>query len=1226
MSFRVVAPYQPTGDQPRAIAQLVEGIQKGYKNQTLLGATATGKSVSYSAPVFIVEQRGMERVSRVTQIGPLIDSLMNANKERMESAHDTQVLASAGQDVQYYVQAFDPDTSAVDLYPVSAFTRHAAPQKMYHVETACGRSVTLTGDHNLWVLRSGRLQLIETADARPTDHVPVPELLLGAGDLETLDTLAYVPGERVYVHANSVLEPFVAQQMGARAFRQSIDRAGIFSDRKLHAIRHGIKGSGIEVRHFRQLLRDTNNLNGQWDATTVRLGGKAGRRGFSASLPLTPQLLRLIGYYIAEGHAEDDCIILANRDPGIRQMIEAAVAQLALSCVVSPSTDYRIFSTAFAGMLKELCGNNSRSKRLPAFWPQLAQADLALILQAYFDGDGTVDHALAISATTASEQLASDLAYALLRFGIWARIARVWKRATNSDHAGDWYYKIAISGQSDLKRFASQIDFSIGYKQTALIAHLGRDESSNVDLVPIDGTELRWLRIQLGLAAREVGALAGISRAGLQFIETGERTPQRSSLVAILNALRAYALDAQLPGAWWEIWRRLRGLCNMRWTPIAQVAPVEYNHPYVYDFTVPGAETFLAGSGGFFVHNTFVMAEVFQQLERPTLVMAHNKTLVSQLYSEFRELLPESAVELFISYYDVYTPEAYVPSKDLYIEKEAQINEEIDRLRHAATQALLSRRDVLIVASVSAIYGLGSPQDYGQVAVPLRVGEIRNRDKLLRQLIDLQFQRNDVDFHRGTFRVRGDTLDIFPANAEVAERVEFWGDEIEKISEFDPLTGEVLVSRTSLNIYPAKHFVATTEKLQMAIADISSELTERVKELDDSGKLLESARLKQRTMYDLEMLSEMGYCSGIENYSRHMDRRLPGQMPWTLIDYFPDDFVLFVDESHISLPQIRGMFNGDRSRKSTLVDYGFRLPSALDNRPLRFEEFEQHVRQAIFVSATPGPYELEHSSQVVEQIIRPTGLTDPVIIVRPSKGQIDDLIGEIKRRVDKGQRALVTTLTKRMAEDLADYLKEMGVRTQYLHSDIETLERVEILRDLRLGVFDVVVGINLLREGLDLPEVSLVAVLDADKEGFLRSATSLIQVTGRAARHLEGTVIMYADTMTASMRAAIQETDRRRAIQAAYNREHNITPIGINKAVKDLTERVRKVAEERGVYKTGTAVGELPIPKDEIVKLLKELEKQMKQAAKDLEFEKAAALRDQVIELRRTMALEGELV
>jgi excinuclease ABC subunit B len=623
---------------------------------------------------------------------------------------------------------------------------------------------------------------------------------------------------------------------------------------------------------------------------------------------------------------------------------------------------------------------------------------------------------------------------------------------------------------------------------------------------------------------------------------------------------------------------------------------------------------------------TYVMSKVFEQLQRPTLVMAHNKTLVTQLYSEFRELLPDAAVELFISYYDVYTPEAYVPSKDLYIEKEAQINEEIDRLRHAATQALLTRPDVLIVASVSAIYGLGSPQDYGQVVVPLRVGEIRNRDKLLRQLIDLQFERNDIDFHRGTFRVRGDTLDIFPANAELAERVEFWGDEIERITEFDPLTGEVLLNRTAVDVYPAKHFIATGEKLQLAVADIAQELTERIPELESQGKQLEAARLKQRTLYDLEMLGEMGYCSGIENYSRHMDRRQPGQTPWTLLDYFPDDFILFVDESHISLPQIRGMYNGDRSRKETLVEYGFRLPSALDNRPLRFEEFEQHVHQAIYVSATPGPYEMEHSAQVVEQIIRPTGLLDPVIHVRPSKGQIDDLLGEVKRRVDKGQRALVTTLTKRMAEELADYLKEMGVRTHYLHSDIETLERVEILRDLRLGIYDVVVGINLLREGLDLPEVSLVAILDADKEGFLRSEGSLIQITGRAARHIEGTVIMYADTITRSMAAAIRETNRRRAIQEAHNRAHGIEPVGIVKAVRDLNDRIRKVAEERATYQAGPTAADLPIPKDEIVKLIKELEKQMKQAAKDLEFEKAAALRDQVIELRRTLALEEEVV
>jgi excinuclease ABC subunit B len=618
---------------------------------------------------------------------------------------------------------------------------------------------------------------------------------------------------------------------------------------------------------------------------------------------------------------------------------------------------------------------------------------------------------------------------------------------------------------------------------------------------------------------------------------------------------------------------------------------------------------------------TAVMAWIVEHVQRPTLVMAHNKTLAAQLYAEFKEFFPDNAVCYFVSYYDMYTPEAYVPSKDLYIEKEAQINEEIDRLRHEATQALLSRKDVLIVASVSAIYGLGSPHDYGMVALPLRTGEVRNRDKILRQLIDLQFERNDIDFHRGTFRVRGDTLEIFPANAETAYRVEFWGDEIERMVEVDPLTGELLTEKKVIDIYPAKHFITTGEKLHLALRDIQNELDERLKELEADGKQLEAQRLKQRTMYDLEMMGEMGYCSGIENYSRHMDRRLEGQTPWTLLDYFPDDFLLFVDESHISVPQIRGMFNGDRSRKQTLVDFGFRLPSALDNRPLKFEEWEQHVHQIVYVSATPGPYEHEHSEQIVEQIIRPTGLIDPVIHVRPSRGQIDDLLGEIKRRVEQQQRALVTTLTKRMAEDLSDYLKEMGIRTQYLHADIDTIERVEILRDLRLGVYDVVVGINLLREGLDLPEVSLVAILDADKEGYLRSASALIQTIGRAARHVEGTVIMYADTMTRSMDAAIKETQRRREVQMAYNLQHGIEPRGIVKQIRDLTSQIKQVAEEQAPYIVGSA-GQVAIPKDELLKMIKELEKQMKEAAKNLEFEKAAMLRDQVVEFRRTLALE----
>jgi excinuclease ABC subunit B len=637
-------------------------------------------------------------------------------------------------------------------------------------------------------------------------------------------------------------------------------------------------------------------------------------------------------------------------------------------------------------------------------------------------------------------------------------------------------------------------------------------------------------------------------------------------------------------------------------------------------------QTLLGATG---TGKTAVMAWIFEQTQRPALVLAHNKTLVSQLWSEFRELLPDAAVEMFISYYDEYTPEAYVPSKDLYIEKQASINEEIDRLRHAATQALFTRRDVLIVASVSAIYGLGSPQDYGQIMIGLRQGEVRNRDKLLRQLIDLQFERNDIDFHRGTFRVRGDTLDIMPANSETAVRIEFWGDEIERIVELDPLTGEILLNRTAVEIYPAKHFVTTKERLNLAVQSIEDELGEQLQSLEGAEKLLEAQRLKQRTMYDLEMLSEVGYCSGIENYSRHMDGRSAGQTPWTLLDYFPDDFLIFVDESHITLPQLRGMYVGDRQRKLTLVDYGFRLPSALDNRPLRFDEFEQHAYQVIYVSATPGPYENEHSTLTVEQIIRPTGLVDPIIHVRPTRGQVDDLVSEARARIEQGQRVLVTTLTKRMAEDLADYLKEMGIRTMYLHADIDTLERVEILRDLRLGVYDVVVGINLLREGLDLPEVALVAILDADKEGYLRSTTALIQIIGRAARHIDGTVIMYADTITRSLDAAINETQRRRDIQIAYNKRHNITPVGINKGVRDLTDRMRKMAEERGVYSAEAAADGPPVealldmPRDELNKLVKDLEKQMKQAAKNLEFEKAAGLRDQIMELRKTLALEA---
>ena len=622
---------------------------------------------------------------------------------------------------------------------------------------------------------------------------------------------------------------------------------------------------------------------------------------------------------------------------------------------------------------------------------------------------------------------------------------------------------------------------------------------------------------------------------------------------------------------------------------------------------------------------TYTIAAVIERLNKPALVMAHNKTLAAQLYAEFKEFFPENAVEYFVSYYDYYQPEAYVPKHDLYIEKDADINEEIERLRLAATTALMTRRDVIIVASVSCIYGIGSPEAYGRVVINLESGHIFRRNALLRMLVEGQYERNDLELRPGTFRLRGDTLEIIPAYQEKhGYRITFFGDEVERIVEFDPLSGELRRQLSSVAIYPAKHFITDKDKLEQAIQDIEAELERRLTELKRQERLLEAQRLEQRTLYDLEMLREVGYCSGIENYSRHLDQRPPGSPPWTLMDYIPSDYLLIIDESHMTIPQIRGMFHGDRSRKTTLVEYGFRLPSALDNRPLTFEEFEQRMGYTIYTSATPGPYELQHADQVVEQIIRPTGLVDPEVEVRPIAGQVDDLVGEIRKRVEKGQRALVTTLTKRMAEKLSDYLMELGIKVHYLHSEIDTLERVGILRDLRLGVFDVVVGINLLREGLDLPEVSLVAILDADKEGFLRSETALIQTIGRAARHVEGKVIMYADRITDSMRRAIDETNRRRAKQLAYNQEHGIIPVSIVKAVRDLTDRVsvHSAAEPKPGYATRRVQS---TEKADLRKLIQELEKQMKEAAKNLEFEKAAVLRDEIFELRAILAEESQL-
>ena len=619
----------------------------------------------------------------------------------------------------------------------------------------------------------------------------------------------------------------------------------------------------------------------------------------------------------------------------------------------------------------------------------------------------------------------------------------------------------------------------------------------------------------------------------------------------------------------------------------------------------------VTGSG-----KTFTMANVIQQLQKPTLVIAHNKTLAAQLYGEFKEMFPDNAVEYFVSYYDYYQPEAYVPSSDTYIAKDSSVNEEIDKLRLSATAALIERRDVIVIASVSCIYGLGEPENFEQMMVSLRPGMEKDRDEVLRQLIDIQYDRNDMDFKRGTFRVRGDTVEIVPADrGDTAIRVEFFGDEIDRISEIDMLTGEVKNTLNHIAIFPASHYVVPKERMEKAIRNIEIELEEQVKYFKSEGKLLEAQRIAERTNFDIEMMRETGFCSGIENYSRHLAGLAPGQPPNTLMDYFPDDFIIMIDESHKTVPQIGGMYHGDQSRKRTLVEYGFRLPSALDNRPISFDEFESKIDQVMFVSATPGKYEEEHELLRAEQVIRPTGLLDPEVEVRPVEGQIDDLIGEVNKEIANKHKILITTLTKRMAEDLTDYMRELGIRVRYLHSDIDTLERTEIVRDMRLDVFDVLVGINLLREGLDIPEITLVAILDADKEGFLRSETSLIQTIGRAARNAEGHVIMYADTITDSMRAALDETQRRREVQMAYNEEHGITPKTIQKAVRDLIAVSKKVAaSEVQMEKDPESMSE-----KELEKLIKELEKQMKKAAADLNFEAAAELRDKLIELKKTL-------
>lgn len=1314
MRFELHAKYQPTGDQPQAIKDLSATIKAGNRHQTLLGVTGSGKSLGYSEQVYIVTTQGNKKVANIVKIGELIDSLF-FNIQPQVTEDRTEILFTSDLAEDYYTQSYDPKSGTVALYPISAFTRHQTPNRMFTVTTACGRSALVTGDHNFWVLRDGKLQLTKTSEIKLTDHIGIPEKLIQNTSKAKINLLEELKDENLFVEAPTIFKSY-ANSFGLKKLVDGFADSGLKAPySRWHAIQHHSRGRGIPIKVMNDLLANTKNLRGYWNPADATVAAKNAAFRLPSEIVLNRAWLKFIGYYLAEGCTQSRYLVIANQQPLIRKKIESIFSNLSISYAVRPSTDYQISSKCLVILFTKLLGRKANSKQLPHFWPNLSDVELGILLQAYFDGDGTVSKNGQIIATTMSQQLASDITYALLRFGIWARIARKWKHASNTDHKGNWYYDISISGQKNLKLFAQNISFEIDYKRDRLHSFLTKVENTNVDLVPGIGSQLFQLRNKLSVTQLQVASHVGINRSALSMIESNKRSPSRKIFKKIIGVFKKLAEGSDNRRDLEASIQKIEKLSSVRWSPIKAVLETPYDYPYVYDFSVPGPETFLAGQGGFFVHNTFTMANVIQEVQKPTLVIAHNKTLAAQLYQEFRDFFPNNAVSYFVSYYDYYQPEAYIPTTDTYIEKEATINDEIDKLRLATTANLLTRPDSIVVASVSCIYNLGSPVEYGKYLLKLVEGELISRETLLLQLSQLQYDRSDTEFRRGTYRLRGDTLQLWPAYEDKALRIETLENQITSIKWIDPVTGSPLSAEEAPEpeegnryiIYPAKHYVMDPKNQSEAFAEIRKDLQESLERLNAAGRVVEAYRLQQRVLYDLEMLQEFGYVNGIENYSRYFEDREPGDPPFSLLEYFnanakefgDGSFLTIVDESHITLPQIKGMHNGDRARKETLIEYGFRLPSALDNRPLKFEEFQAKTKQMLYVSATPEQLELSYSGEnVVEQLIRPTGLVDPNIELRPIDGQIEDLVIEILLRKRNNQRTLVTTLTKKMAEALTEYLndpkkiKELVERYQtklrenelnpektiwkgdelpiddmefgpidtkyqyhlgipdalqldpedlnyptvaYLHSDIETLERSDILDDLRRGVYDVVVGINLLREGLDLPEVTLVAILDADKAGFLRSRTSLIQTMGRGARHQEGHAILYADRMTAAMKAAIAETLRRRQAQQAYNKAHGISPQTIVKPIRQrMIKKSDKKAEDarleeeslqRGMVISLSKTEKVDLNKikpasmtpDDKKRMAQKLKRRMSQAARELDYELAAILRDKIAELSK---------
>ncbi|HBF67633.1 MAG TPA: hypothetical protein DDW36_04395 [Candidatus Magasanikbacteria bacterium] len=1211
MKFKLQAPYKPSGDQPQAIEELVDGLKKGYNEQTLLGVTGSGKSVISKTPV-LIKKEGVT----MNNIGEFIDQLLMQHRQQIRYVGDTEILDAYRILQKYETYSLNTENKQTSWKYITQFVRHRSPTRLYTVEAACGRSVTVTGDHNFFVLRNGFIQLVTTIHLKDTDYIPLPRIIETHNQPLTHIFLASYVSDPAGLFVSIPAFPVVWNTADS-TLKPLLDRAKVFN------IAHHQERISWDV--FKTIQTIDPRIS-----TDARLGLKFKKYQAPLEQPITKELLRLLGYYIAEGHAENRYLTFSTSESEILDDFTTCVQSIGLHCRKRQKIyDYVVVSKLWSCVVRTLCGGNSKTKCLPHFWPQLSCEQLAELLKAYFAGDGCAERNV-ISCTTASKQLASDIMYALLRFGIIARMRLRKIRLPNRNEYGT-YWTVCISGQQNLSLYVDNIGFSLKRKQQAALQIIKQYGNTNVDVIPINPGLFKKIRLKLALLQKDVATACGVERSYISMLEHQIRRPSREIFERLISYFkdRASAHDNREV---LDVIRQIAPLSNCYWTPVKDIVKKE-GRGYVYDFAVQDNETFFAGDGGLFVHNTFTMANVIERTQLPTLVIAHNKTLAAQLCNEFREFFPKNAVEYFVSYYDYYQPEAYIPNSDTYIEKEAQINEEIDRLRHASTQAILSRRDVIVVASVSCIYNLGSPAEYEQTVLHLERGQPLNRRGMMEHLISMQFTRTPSDLKRGTFRMRGQVFELMPVNEERVYRFEI-GDTIEGIEMIDPVSRKVLHEIADAWIFPAKHYVISEDLKQQAFASIRAELKERLAFFEHHGKVLEHDRLSRRTKYDLEMIEQLGYCNGIENYSRHFDGRLPGQPPYTLMEYFTHgsrEFLTIIDESHMTIPQVGGMFEGDKARKTNLIEHGFRLPSAYDNRPLRFDEFEKRIGPVVYVSATPAAYERKKSTRIVEQIVRPTGLVDPEVIIRPvtggkgNKSQVEDLVERIEGRVKAGERTLVTTLTKKMAEDLTEYLKERTIKVEYLHSEVQTLERIEIITNLRKGHFDVLVGVNLLREGLDMPEVSLVAILDGDKEGFLRSETSLVQTIGRAARNINGQVVIYADHMTGSIERALRETARRREIQVAYNKEHNITPQTIKKHIKNLLEEfgIDSIApRSRGKRyndKRRREVTALDLKGDTrpIAQIIADKERQMREAAKGLEFELAAILRDEIVVLKK---------